>query len=431
VSILVKNTTIVTQDGARRILQGSLLIEGDRIAEMGAVQSKAETVIDGRHLVAIPGLVNAHCHIAMHTMRGLADDVQLEAFLDKTFAVDARRTSADIEAGARLGALELVKTGTTSMVDLYYDQDAVARGVSSLGLRSWLGWAVLDQKFTTQKGDPVDNCQAWVGRARAFPRVTPVVAPQGVYVCAQETYARARELADRHGLLLHTHLSETRPEVHNHQKATGLRPVEWLDKIGFLSPRLSAAHCTWLTQREMSLLGKAGVSAVHCPTSNMKLASGGVAPVPELVGHGVNVALGTDGVSSNNSVNMFEEMKHASLIQKSTRWDARVLPAQQVFDFATRGGAALLGASNNLGSLEVGKIADVVLVDRRKPSLVPMYAANIVSNLVYGGGTDIVRDVIIGGELVLRDGRSTKVDEGRVVDDAQRAAVELIGVTEA
>jgi 5-methylthioadenosine/S-adenosylhomocysteine deaminase len=163
----------------------------------------------------------------------------------------------------------------------------------------------------------------------------------------------------------------------------------------------------------------------------MKLASGGVAPVPELVGHGVNVALGTDGVSSNNSVNMFEEMKHASLIQKSTRWDARVLPAQQVFDFATRGGAALLGASNNLGSLEVGKIADVVLVDRRKPSLVPMYAANIVSNLVYGGGTDIVRDVIVGGELVLRDGRSTKVDEGRVVDDAQRAAVELIGVTEA
>lgn len=425
-SILVKDTTIVTQDASRTIRRGSLLIDGDRIVEVGEVKSRAETVIDGRDLVAIPGLINAHNHIAMHTMRGIADDLNLEQFLDKTFAVDARRTSKDIEAGARLGALEAVKTGTTSLLDLYYDMDAVARGVSSVGVRSWLAWAVLDEKFTTQKGNPVANCEAWAGRASSFERVTPAVAPQGVYVCSEETYAAAKALAEKKDLLLHTHLSETRPEVHNHKKASGLRPVEWLAKIGFLGPRLSAAHCVWLTMKEMELLGKSGVSAVHCPTSNMKLASGGASPIPELREKGVNVALGTDGVSSNNCVNMFGEMKQAALLQKATRWDARLVTAQQALDMATLGGAHALGQSKALGSIEVGKRADIVLVDRLKPSLAPMHRANIVSNLVYGGGTDIVSHVIVGGELIVEGGRARRVDERKVAREAGDAARDLL-----
>ena len=425
-SILVKDTTIITQDAARSVRRGSILVEGERIREVGDVKSGAETVVDGRDLVALPGLVNAHNHIAMHTMRGVADDLNLEQFLERTFAVDARRTSKDIEAGARLGALEAVSTGTTSMIDLYYDEDAVARGVASVGLRAWLGWAVLDEKFTTQKGKPLQNCESWASRAREFPRITPVVAPQGVYVCGEETYAGARALAERLGLLLHTHLSETRPEVHNHKAATGLRPVEWLAKIGFLSTSLSAAHCVWLTMREVDLLAKAGTSAVHCPASNMKLASGGAAPVPEMRERGVNVALGTDGVSSNNCVNMFEEMKHAALLHKSTRWDARVVTAQEALDMATLGGARALGQAAELGSIEVGKRADIVLVDRLKPSLAPMHRANLVSNLVYGGGSDIVSHVVIGGELVFEGGRSLKVDGREVARAAGRAAADLL-----
>jgi 5-methylthioadenosine/S-adenosylhomocysteine deaminase len=429
-SILIKDTTILTQDANRKVLRGSILVEGEAIREVGEVRSRAERVIDGRDLVAIPGLVNAHNHIAMHTMRGIADDLNLEQFLEKTFAVDARRTSSDIEAGARLGALEAVKTGTTSLIDLYYDEDAVARGVSSVGLRAWLGWAVLDEKFTTQKGSPLKNAEAWASRAASFKRVTPAVAPQGVYVCSEETYAGSKALAARLAVPLHTHLSETRLEVHNHKKSTGLRPVEWLSKIGFLGKELSAAHCAWLTQAEVELLAKSGTSAVHCPTSNMKLASGGVAPVPEMRARGVNVALGTDGVSSNNSVNMFEEMKRASLLQKATRWDARVLTAQEVFDMATRSGAAALGAGQQVGSIEVGKAADIVLIDRLNPSIAPMHRANFVSNLVYGGGSDIVSDVIIGGELVFENGHSTRVDERKVARDAEAAARDLLQLKE-
>ena len=429
VSILIRDTTIVTQDDRRSITRGSLLVEGDRLKEVGRVASKAEVTIDGHDLIALPGLVNAHNHIAMHTMRGVADDLNLEQFLEKTFAVDARRTSKDIEAGARLGALEAVRSGTTSLIDLYYDEDAVALGVTSVGMRAFLGWAVLDEKFTTQKGKPLANAEAWAARAKAFPRVTPAVAPQGVYVCSEETYAGAQDLADRLDLPLHTHLSETRPEVHNHQKAAGLRPVEWLAKIGFLNRRLSAAHCVWLTLKEVDLLKEAGVTAVHCPSSNMKLASGGVAPVPEMRERGVNVALGTDGVSSNNSVNMFAEMKQAALLHKATRWDARVMTAQDALDLATRGGAAAVGRLREIGSLEVGKLADIVLVNRMAPSLAPVHRGNLVSNLVFAGGTDMVSHVIVGGELVLDKGRATKVDERRVVEEAASAAEDLLGLS--
>lgn len=423
---IIKDTWVVTQDADRRIVRGDVLVEGETIAGVGPDLGPADRVIDGRRRLVMPGMVNAHGHIAMHAMRGVADDMPLEAFLDRTFAVDSKRTSADIEAGARLGGLELLRTGSTTCLDLYYDQDAIARALTSLGLRAWLGWAVLDEKFTTQKGSPVSNCEAWAGRAAGFPRVTPMVAPQGVYVCGEETYHAARELADRLDIPLHTHLSETRPEVYNHKAAAGLRPVEWLDKIGFLSPRLSAAHLVWVTMRELDLLKAAGVSAVHCPTSNMKLASGGVSPVPEMLARGVNVGLGTDGVSSNNSVNMFEEMKHAALLQKSARWDAGLMTAQQVLDMATRGGAAAVGALDRLGSIEVGKQADLVIIDRGRPSVAPVREDNLVSALVYAGGTDIVDTVMVAGEVVLEGGRPTKVDEAEVVGEAERAAADLV-----
>jgi len=423
---LVKDTLVVTQDDRRRVVRGDVLVEGDTIAGVGPDLGPADRVIDGRRRVVMPGMVNAHGHIAMHAMRGVADDMPLEAFLERTFAVDARRTSQDIEAGARLGALELLKTGSTACVDLYYDQDAVARGLASIGVRGWLGWAVLDEKFTTQKGAPLANCEAWAGRARDIPRVTPMVAPQGVYVCGEETYHGARELAERLGVPLHTHLSETRPEVYNHKAATGARPVEWLAKIGFLCPRLSAAHLVWVTMAELDLLSKAGVCAVHCPTSNMKLASGGVAPVPEMLERGMHVGLGTDGASSNNSVDMFGEMKQAALLHKSARWDARLVTAQQALDMATRGGAAAVGALDRLGSVEVGKQADLVLIDRGKPSVAPLREDNLVSALVYGGGTDIVDTVLVAGEVVLEGGRPTRADAGEVVRGAEEAAAALM-----
>ena len=191
-----------------------------------------------------------------------------------------------MEAGARVGIAEMLLSGTTSFLDLYYFEDAVARAVESLGIRGFLGWAVLDPELTTQKGVPVDNARAFIGRWKDHPRVSPLVAPQGVYVCGKETWLRSREVADAAGTLVHYHLSETRKEVHEHQTKTASRPVLWLEEIGFLGPHSVAAHAVWLTGKEIELLAGRGVGIAHCPSSNLKLASGGVAPIVELLGRG-------------------------------------------------------------------------------------------------------------------------------------------------
>src|SRR2546425_5317 len=202
-------------------------------------------------------------------------------------------------------------------------------------MRGFLSWVTLDDAFTTQHGSPLKNADAFVAKQKDDPLVTPSVGVQGVYVASEETYAKAKEIADRRDVRLHTHLSETRGEVEGHRKRTGLRPVEWLEKIGFLGERVTAAHCAWVTMNEVRALARCGVSVAHCPVSNMKLASGGVAPVPEMLEAGVVVGLGTDSPISNNGMDVFADMKVAALLHKATRWDAKIMPAQTVFDLAT------------------------------------------------------------------------------------------------
>ena len=419
--LLVKDGTLVTQNGERDVCRGDLLVEDDRIVAVGDVPDDADDVLDASGCIVMPGLINCHTHVAMALMRGAADDVNLQGFLERTFAVDARRTPEDIELGATLGCLEMARTGTTCFLDLYYAEDAIARSVEEVGLRAYLGWAVLDEQYTTQEGSPLDNCRRFISGHRGSEMIRPVVAPQGVYVCSDETLMAARELADETGTFCHYHLSETRSEVYDYRDRTGDRPAEHLAKIGFLSKGDVAAHCVWLTMNEVRELAGAGVSAAHCPTSNMKLAVGGVAPVPEMAEAGMAVTLGTDGCSSNNTLDMFLEMKLASLLQKSDRWDASVLPAQKVLDMATVDAARALGAETELGSLEPGKRADLVVVDCRRPGMTPTTLDNAVANLVYGGVGGAVRDTVVGGKFVLRDGAFPGVDEAAILE---RAGVE-------
>ncbi|MBN1677019.1 MAG: amidohydrolase family protein [Candidatus Thermoplasmatota archaeon] len=425
-SILIKNGLVVTQNWKREVLKGDVLVDGGKIAAVGHVKSRPDEVVDASGCIVIPGLINCHTHVAMTLMRSVADDVGLEGFLEKTFAIDSKRIPEDIEVGAALGCLEMARSGTTTFLDLYYSEDAIAKSAEEGGLRAYLGWAVLDEELTTQKGKPIKNCEAFVKAYKGKPLVKPVVAPQGVYVCGRETLAQAKELAAREGTFCHYHLSETRYEVYEHQRKTGKRPVEYLADIGFLSKGDVAAHGVWLTMSEVRQLANAGVAVAHCPTSNMKLASGGVAPLPEMFAEGVTVGLGTDGCSSNNGLDMFLEMKFCSLLHKSHRWDASVLNAQKCLDLATIDGAKCLGAEKQLGSIEVGKKADLVVIDCNTPAMTPTTPENAVANLIYAGPSHSVRDTMVEGRFVISNWKATTVDEKKLLRKAQDAAAALM-----
>jgi 5-methylthioadenosine/S-adenosylhomocysteine deaminase len=407
------------------VVRGDLRVEEGRITSVGGRAERAEEEVDATGFAVVPGFVNAHTHVAMSVLRGIADDRELAGFLETLFAVDARRTESDVEAGARAGIAEMLLSGTTSFLDLYYFEDAVARAVESLGVRGFLGWAVLDPELTTQRGKPTDNARAFIDRWKGRPLVTPLVAPQGVYVCGKETWLAAREIADRTQTLVHYHLAETRREVHEHQAKTGRRPVVWLEEIGFLGPRSVAAHCVWLTGEEISLLARREVGIAHCASSNLKLASGGMAPVVELRAAGATVGIGTDSVASNNSLSMLREMHIAGLVQKNQRWDATVLSAQELLDLATRDGARLLGRESDLGSLEAGKRADFSLFRLDHPTLLPARPEAIVSHLVYSAAEEAVDSVYVEGVPVVRHRALTRGDWTTIRRDGEAAAEAL------
>lgn len=404
-SILIKDGIVVTQDVKRRVLRTDVLIKGNKISDIGKHKMReADQVIDAKGKIVIPGLINLHTHVAMSTMRGYADDLPLEKFLEKTFAADAKRKSDDVLEGARLGCAELALTGTTSFLDLYYGQDKIGKATEEIGIRGFLGWTVLDDDKTTQRGSPIKNCERFIDNWKGHKLVKPVVAPQGVYACSEETLHKARALAKKKRTFCHYHLSETRGEVYEHLRKTNKRPVDWLHDIGFLAKGDVAAHVGWITKGEARILAEGGVSVAHCPTSNLKLAVGGVAPVVEIKEMGGTVGLGTDGSSSNNSMDIFSEMKICALIHKHSRWDPTVMNAQQVLDMVTVEGAKALGKGDKLGSIEVGKLADVVVVDSMRIGMAPTTAQNAVSNLVYSCSGQFVHCTIVDGKIVAYDG---------------------------
>ena len=418
-----RDAVLITQDADRRLVRGDLRVEGGRFTHVGpGAPREGANGVDGHGFAAVPGFINTHAHVAMAPLRGIADDRELAGFLETLFAVDARRTERDVAAGARAGVAEMLLSGTTSFLDLYYFEDAVAGAVDTLGIRGFLGWAVLDAELTTQKGVPLENAAAFIDRWKDSPRVSPLVAPQGVYVCNEETWLGAKELAERTKTLVHYHLSETRKEVHEHEARTGARPASWLERIGFLGPGQVAAHAVWLTGEEIATLGRRRVGIAHCPSSNAKLASGGVAPVVELRAAGATVALGTDSVASNNSLSLFREMHVAALFQKNQRWDARVLTAQELLDMATIEGARILGREHDLGSLEVGKRADFSLVRLDHPTLVPARPEALVSHLAYSASEEAVDSVYVEGEPVVRHRALVRGDWHRIRREAEAAA---------
>jgi 5-methylthioadenosine/S-adenosylhomocysteine deaminase len=428
-SILIKNGYILTQNENRELAKGDVYIEDDRIVEIGNVSVEADIKIDAKKKVVMPGLINTHNHVANTILRGYADDMPLEDMLEKTFSIDAKLTRRDVQLASLVGCLEMIKSGSTSFVDLFYWEDEIAKAVNTSGMRGFLGWAILDEEFTTQKGNPIHNCDEFVRNHLDMERIVPIVSFMGVYVCSEETFLKGKELANQHKTLCHLHLSETRKEVYEHQEKHSARPVEWLDKIGFLYEDVLAAHCAWLTINEIKVLSNRKVKVSHCPVSNMKLATGGVAPIPEMMANDVTVSLGTDSCVSNNNMDMFETMKVASLFQKASRWDPTILDVQKVVDLATIDGARALKMEKELGSIEEGKKADVILVDMRSPNAVPFYPDLLLSHLVYSCNSGNVDTVIVDGEVLMKERNLLKIEESKVIDEFQDLALAVHGVS--
>lgn len=417
----IRDAWIVTQDPNRNILKGDVVIENDIITSVGGrYGGSVDRDIDASGDVVMPGMINTHTHVAMAPLKGVCDDLAFPDFLDKVFKIDSDRTDHDLDMGTRLGCAEMMRGGTTTFVDLYYSEDVIAKATQDAGIRGVLCWCCLDEQFTTQKGNPLDNCKHFYETHKDKRKIIPGVGLQGVYVCGEETCVGAKEFADKKDIPLNFHLSETRGEVNDHKKKLGLRPVEWLDSIGALSPNMIAAHSAWLTMNEVRLMGAAGMSASLCAVSNMKLATGGVAPLPEFLQYGVNVTVGTDSNNTNNSLDMFSEMKILGLLHKSSRWDATVAPAQQLLDYCTINGAKAIGMSDKLGSIEKGKYADIVILDGKAPNMRPLLPDNIVANIAYSASSLNVKTVFCQGDMVVEDGRILTLDMPEVLDASEQ-----------
>jgi 5-methylthioadenosine/S-adenosylhomocysteine deaminase len=424
--IIIKNAYVLTMDPERGDLKnGTVVIEDGKITEIGKkTDESAETVIDAKNSVVMPGLVNTHTHAAMTLFRGYADDLQLADWLEgHIWPAEAKLTAEDVYKGSLLACLEMIRSGTTSFADMYFYMDETAKAVEASGLRASLCHGLIElwneEKGETDLKEGKRFVRAWQGAADG--RIKTMYGPHAPNTCSEEFLAKVREEASKDGAGIHIHLLETEAELLAMKERYGKCSVHLLEDIGFFGPDVLAAHCVWLSDGDIEILGKRGVNVSHNVISNMKLASG-IAPVHKMLEKGVNVSLGTDGCASNNNLDLFEEMKTAALLHKVNTFNPTALPAWQVLQMGTVNGAKALGTET--GMLKVGKKADLIVVDMKKPHLTPCF--NVPSHLVYSARGSDVRTTIVNGKVLMDDYRVLALDEQKVMEEAQKAAEDLV-----
>jgi len=414
-SLLIRDVEL---DG--RITQ--IYIEENRIAEIGK-RREADVVIEGKGKIALPGLVNLHTHSPMVLLRGFGDDLVLQQWLEtKIWPQEAKLKPEDIYWGAKLACLEMVKSGTTTFLDMYFHMDQVARAVKEMGLRAFLAEGVIDLGIPSRAEEQFKAAEEATRKIEAMrsSRITPVLGPHAIYTVSEASLLRFREMADKKGYRIHAHLSETKREVDDCVAQHGMRPATYLDKIGFLAKDVIVAHGCWLDPAEIEILARTGTKVAHCPTSNMKIATGQAMPYAAMKEAGVVMGLGTDGAASNNNLDLFEAMKFATLLQKFSHRDPTVLPAAEAFQLATLGGANALGI--DVGLIQPERLADLILVDPRRPELTPRH--DDVSNWVYSAHGNAVDTVVCDGQVVMK-GRRVK-GEAEILEKAAQIARELV-----
>jgi 5-methylthioadenosine/S-adenosylhomocysteine deaminase len=425
-TLLILGGTVVTMDGSRRIIEnGAIAIIDSKIVAIGPraeIQREysASRTIDAGNRLIIPGLINGHTHIPMTLFRGLADDLDLQEWLTKyIFPAEAKNVTEEfVRAGARLGLAEMIRGGTTTYCDMYYFEDAIADETAKAGVRGVLGETVIDFPVADNKtnAEAMAYVEKFISHWKGHELIVAAIAPHAPYTVSEDHLKAARAFSDRTGCPIVTHISETKREVDDSEKDKGASPVAYLERIGFLNNRVIAAHVVWPVGTDLDVLKRRGVGVVHNPQSNMKLASG-VAPVPKMLTEGVLLGLGTDGAASNNDLNMWEEMDTAAKLHKVFSGDPKVLTALQAFELATIRGAAALHLEKEIGSLETGKRADIVILERDALNQIPLY--NLYSDLVYATKASDVETVVINGRVVMRSRRLLTLDEAAIKESAR------------
>jgi 5-methylthioadenosine/S-adenosylhomocysteine deaminase len=433
VDLIVRGGTVVTMDGARRVIEnGAVAVKAGRIIAVGRAAEldrsyAAREVVNAGGKVIIPGIINGHTHVPMTLFRGLADDLDLQEWLTKyIFPAEAKNVTEEfVRVGTRLGLAEMIRGGTTTYCDMYYFEDAIADESVKAGVRGILGETIIDFPVADNKtnAEAMAYVERFVKKWQGNPLIIPAIAPHSPYTVSEEHLKAVRAFSDRTGAPIVTHISETKREVDESLKTKGATPIDYLNRIGFLNNRVIAAHVVWPSEEELGLLKKLGVGIVHNPQSNMKLASG-VAPVPEMLKEDLPVGLGTDGAASNNDLNLWEEMDTAAKLHKVFSKDPKVVSAEEAFEMATIRGARALHLEKEIGSIEQGKHADLVVVDLDDLNQTPYY--NIYSDLVYATKAADVRTVIIEGRVVMRDRRLLTLNEEAIKADARRFRERII-----
>lgn len=414
--ILIKGVLL---DGVKK----DIYIDGNTIRKIGdGLVVDADKVIHGDGKAAIPSMMNSHTHAAMTLLRGYADDMELDRWLkEKIWPIEERMKEEDVYWGTKLACLEMIKTGTTFFNDMYWHWHGTARAVEEMGLRVFASGVLIDLFDSDRaKKEIAINERLFEESQNYSKRITFSLGPHAIYTVSEGSLKWAKSFAERHSLFIHIHLCETEKEVRDCIRERGLRPVRYLEKIGLLSPNLIAAHCNWLDDEDPKILGEYGVKVVMNPTSNMKLASGGISHYHRLKEYGVVCCLGTDGVCSNNNLDMFEAMKIASLFGKFTSGDPTHLPAEETLCMATKNPAIAFGI--DCGIIEEGRLADIALVDLGGPEFFPGH--NLLSDLVYAANGSCVDTLICDGRILMENRRVR--DEEEILKMARKVAHRLV-----
>ncbi|WP_132995141.1 amidohydrolase [Sporanaerobacter acetigenes] len=428
-SILIKNVTLLPMGAKKEPIEDTnIYIEGDKIQYIGELKEdlKVDKVIDGKNKVAMPGLVNAHTHISMSLLRNYADDVPLYEWLtQKIWPVEANLTEEDVYWGAMLSIAEMIQSGITCFSDMYFFMEEVGKAAEETGIRGVLSRGTIEEESEALNKEKLDYTKNlyknWNGKADG--RIKVMVAPHAPYTCSPAYLEKIIDLAKELGAGIHIHLSETKKEVEDSFEQYKKSPIKHVYDLGLFEIPTLAAHCVHVSDEDIEILSANGVSVVNNPGSNLKLASG-FAPVEKMINRGVNVALGTDGSSSNNNLNMFEEMNLAAVINKAVNESAVSIPAITAIEMATSNGAKALNWEDEIGSIEVGKKADLILVDMNKPHLYPRH--NVVSALAYSCQASDVETVIVDGKVLMEKYELKTIDIEKVMYNAEKVAHSLV-----
>lgn len=433
-SLLIRGGTVLTMNDRLEAVDGDVLVRDGRIVSVGtAAGATADATLDASGALVLPGFVQTHVHLCQTLFRGFADDLALIDWLrTRIWPMEAAHTPASLRASARLAACELLAGGTTSVLTMetVHDTEAVFEEVAASGLRAVVGKCLMDADAAVPRrllqttraaiDESLDLRRRWDGAEGG--RIRAAFAPRFAVSCSRDLLEEVGALAARHGALVHTHASEQQAEIALVERQTGQRNLEYFETIGLASERLCVAHCVWVNDRELDILAARRVHVLHCPGSNLKLGSG-IAPVAEMRRRRIPVSLGADGAACNNRLDMFEEMRLAAVLQ-SVRLGPGALPARDAVWMATREGAKALGLDSEIGSLEAGKRADIIVVGLDRPHLAP--GSDPYSTLVYAARGSDVRHTVVDGEVLVRDGRPVRLDPAEVADDARREAGALL-----